>query len=86
MGKIMSDANLLKRLDKLESMEAIRNMVARYAEGADLKNDPVILGALFADDAIWEANGFGQYSGAKNIADGLSEIANQINFSFSNIS
>jgi len=40
----MADEQILKRLDRLESIEAIRTMVARYAEGADLKNDPVILG------------------------------------------
>ena len=43
----MADEQILKRLDRLESIEAIRTMVARYAEGADLKNDPVILGDLF---------------------------------------
>lgn len=78
----MADEQLLKRIDRLESIEAIRTMVARYAEGADLKNDPVILGDLFAEDAIWEANGFGQYFGAKNIAQGLSDIAkNSIHWS-----
>jgi len=63
------------RLARLESSEAIRALVARYAIGADKRNDPDIMGPLFADDAVWEAEGFTKYVGRDVIAKGLAEVA-----------
>lgn len=64
-----------ERLDRIESIEAIRAMVARYAIGADRRNDPEIMGPLFADDAVWEAEGFARHVGREAIAKGLAAIA-----------
>ncbi len=63
------------RLDRIESIEAIRAMVARYAIGADRRNDPEIMGPLFSEDAVWESEGFSRYVGRSAIAEGLAAIA-----------
>ena len=69
-----SDA-LELRLRRMEASEAIRNMIAAYAIGADRKNDPAILGPLFASDATWELDGVAKYTGREVIAAGLSGLA-----------
>jgi SnoaL-like domain len=71
----MSQHNLETRLHYLESCEAIRSLVGRYATAADQRNNPVIMQHLFHDDAVWCANGFGEYQGRQNILDALSGIA-----------
>jgi len=64
-----------ERLARLEARAEISDLVARYAQGADRKNDPAILGPLFADDAVWTAEGFGDLVGRDAIASGLAAIA-----------
>jgi hypothetical protein len=64
-----------KRLRRLEAIEAIKGVIARYTDGADKRNDPAIMGPLFHDDAVWEADGFGAHRGAATIAAALAEIA-----------
>lgn len=67
-------ASIEERLDRLESHETIRKLVARYAIGADRQNDPAIMAGLFHDDALWEAPGFSRFCGRDAIAAGLAEI------------
>jgi len=71
----MSQHSLEPRLYYLETCEAIRNLVGRYATAADQRNNSSILQHLFHDDAVWCANGFGEYQGRQNILDALSGIA-----------
>ncbi|MDR3509517.1 MAG: nuclear transport factor 2 family protein [Caulobacteraceae bacterium] len=68
-------ASLTRRLDRMESCEAIRALVSRYALGADRRNDPAVMGPLFSEDAVWEAEGFARYESRTTIAQGLSDIA-----------
>ena len=60
----------------MEAFEAIRQLIATYAVGADRKNDPEILGPLFSENAVWEADGITRLVGRDAIADGLSGLAN----------
>ncbi len=63
--------DLIRRLARLESLEAIRDLIAGYARGADRNNDPAIMAPLFAPDATWAAKGFGPFKGRDAIAQGL---------------
>jgi limonene-1,2-epoxide hydrolase len=74
--------NLEKRLRRLEAIESIRALKARYTEGADRKNDPRILMPLFAEDAVWEAEGFGRHEGKKAIENFLVETVKRIVWTF----
>lgn len=73
----MEAAALERRLRQLEAYEAIRQLIARYAVGADRKNDPELLGPLFSVDAVWEADGITRLEGREAIAAGLSGLANE---------
>ena len=64
------------RLRRMEAFEAIRQLIATYAIGADRKNDPEILGPLFSEQAIWEADGIAHLVGRDAIATGLAGLAN----------
>lgn len=59
----MNQETLAQRLDRLESIEAIRQLKARYCAACDEDHDPQKLGPLFDDDAVWEAGGIGRYEG-----------------------
>lgn len=67
----------IEMIRKLYSAEEIRNMIARYGIGADQKNSVRILKPLFAKDAIWSCQGFGEFTGNENIASALSKIAKE---------
>jgi len=67
--------SLEQRLEALEARAAITDLVARYALGADRRNDPAIMGPLFAADATWSAEGFAALEGRDAIAAGLAAIA-----------
>lgn len=67
--------SLEQRLEALEARAAITDLVARYALGADRRNDPAIMGPLFALDASWSAEGFATLKGRDAIAAGLAGIA-----------
>lgn len=69
--------SLEQRLEALEARAAITDLVARYALGADRRNDPAIMGPLFAADATWSAEGFAALDGRDAIAAGLAAIAAQ---------
>lgn len=64
-----------ERLARLEARAEISDLVARYAQGADRKNDPAMMGPLFADQATWSAEGFGTLVGRDAIAAGLAAVA-----------
>lgn len=68
---------LAKQIQQLHDLEAIKGLIARYAIGADRKNDPHIMGPLFAPDAVWECEGFGRFEGRDTIAKALSDVAQQ---------
>lgn len=64
-----------ERLFRIEARNAISDLVARYAHGADRKNDPAMMQPLFHDDATWSAEGFATLHGAQAIGEGLARIA-----------
>jgi hypothetical protein len=70
-------ATLEQRLKRLEDIEAIRLLVGRYAHAADRNNDPEIMGSLLAEDAVWEAPGFGRYEGRDEITRQLARIGRE---------
>jgi hypothetical protein len=75
--RIHDIASLEKRVRRLEAIESIKEVIARYTEGADKRNDPAIMGPLFAENATWEAAGFGRYEGRETIAKSLADIARE---------
>jgi hypothetical protein len=70
-------AGLMQRLERLEANEALRQLVSRYAHAADRRNDPVMMSALYTDDVIWSAKGFGTYCGKQAVTSYVAQLAQE---------
>lgn len=60
-----------------KTIEAIRNLKARYAALCDQQYDADRIAMLFTDDALWESPGLGRFEGReaiRNFFRGASEI------------
>ncbi len=64
-----------QRLHRIEARFAIGDLVARYAAGADRRNDPAMMAPLFAPDATWSSEGFATLAGRAAIARGRAALA-----------
>ena len=62
-------AQLERRVQALEDVNAIRNLKSRYAAYCDDNYNPEGLAALFTEDAVWESQGLGRYEGRDAIRD-----------------
>jgi ketosteroid isomerase-like protein len=68
--------SVLERLDRLESYNAISQLIADYAHAFD-RQDRTRLGSLWFDDSVFELGEFGRFVGREAIvagADGLWEV------------
>lgn len=63
----MAADGLLERIDRLESIEAIRSLKARYCAGCDDDHNPDTLLELFWPDAVWEASDIARCEGHREI-------------------
>lgn len=67
---------LAARLDRLESIEAIRRLKYDYCAACDDDHDGDAVAALFVDDGVWEATGVGRAEGRGAIRDLMFGIRN----------
>ena len=81
----MDMAAFEKRLTRLEDIEAIKQLKARYCEICDDMHNPDKIAALFAEDAIWESGDFGKAQGHKAIQDLFRNFQKMFSFSQHNI-
>ena len=51
---MISQDELLKRVEKLEAIEAIKHLKHEYCAYADDNFDPDGIASLFTEDAIWD--------------------------------
>jgi hypothetical protein len=70
----MSTASVEQRLDRLESIEAIRQLKARYCAGCDDDHNPETLGPLFEEDGVWEATSNGRFEGREAIMQFFADL------------
>jgi hypothetical protein len=73
-----TDEPLEKRLARIEDIEAIKKLKARYAYYCDHGYDADGFVSLFVEDAVWESNAFGTYRGRDEIYRFISTIGKQI--------
>ncbi len=66
----MPSTTLEDRIAKLEAIEDIRKLKARYAAHCDNNYDTENIVSLFTEDCVWEGDGRGLYNGR----DGLREL------------
>lgn len=72
---------LLARITRLEDIEAIRQLKARYCEICDDNHDPDQIVTIFTEDAIWEARGIGKARGHAELRALFNRFQQQISFS-----
>lgn len=76
----MSNDDLAARVDRLESIEAIKKLKHVYMEYCDLGYPPAHLGPLFVDEAVWTNAIFGHHDGRKAIETFFGGVSAQIVF------
>ncbi|MCX5894739.1 MAG: nuclear transport factor 2 family protein, partial [Proteobacteria bacterium] len=73
---------LAKRVQKLEDIEAIKQLKAEYADACDDMYNPKRMKGLFTKDAIWdgEEDGFGKYVGIEEVCKFFDGAKNTLKF------
>lgn len=81
----MDLAALEARITRLEDIEAIKQLKARYCEICDDDHNPETVKTVFADDGIWESEDFGKATGHEEISKLFANFRKMFNFSQHNI-
>jgi hypothetical protein len=63
----MDIAELEQRISRLEDLEAIKQLKARYCEICDDDHNPDRITSIFAEDGVWEGRGIGKARGHAEI-------------------
>jgi hypothetical protein len=77
----MDIAELERRLTRIEDLEAIKQLKARYCDICDDDHNPNRITTLFVDDGIWEGGDFGKAQGHAAIRQLFQGFQQQISFS-----
>lgn len=72
--------DLARRIDRLESIEAIKKLKHVYMHYCDLGYPPEKLGPLFTDNAVWTSKDFGHHAGRPAIEAFFGGVSAQIVF------
>ena len=73
------DENLEARVARLEAIEDIRALKARYADVCDTGYDPDHMRPLFTEDAFWDGGPrFGRYEGVDAVCGFFRDVSSQI--------
>ncbi|MFT5929632.1 MAG: hypothetical protein ACI805_002765, partial [Candidatus Azotimanducaceae bacterium] len=65
----MPDVTLEQRITRLEDLESIKQLKARYCEICDDDHNHELITTIFSDDGIWEGDGIGQAVGHAKIVE-----------------
>ena len=80
-GISMTQPSLEARITRLEDIEAIRRLKARYCEICDDDHNPDLITTLFTEDGIWEGDGIGRAEGHAEIRALFENFQRLISFS-----
>jgi hypothetical protein len=81
----MELADMERRLTRLEDIEAIKQLKARYCEICDDDHNPDRITSVFAEDGIWESADFGTAKGHAAIRELFRKFQKLIAFSQHNV-
>ena len=81
----MDMAELENRITRLEDIEAIKQLKARYCHICDDTHNPDTVVSVFAEDGIWESPEFGTAQGHAAIKELFSGFRKMFTFSQHNI-
>jgi SnoaL-like domain len=67
-GRVIAmSASIEERIQRLEDLEAIKQLKHRYATHCDDGYPPDLLAPLFTENAIWDGHGLGRFEGREAI-------------------
>lgn len=81
----MDIKELEKRITRLEDIEAIKQLKARYCEICDDFHNPDRITTIFAEDGIWESEEFGTARGHDEIRELFKKFRQLFSFTQHNI-
>ena len=81
----MDLAEIERRLTRVEDIEAIKQLKARYCEICDDAHNPDRITSVFAEDGIWESADFGLAKGHAEIRNLFQKFQKLIEFSQHNV-
>jgi SnoaL-like domain len=76
----MLEGDLQQRLARLEAVEEIKRLKARYCEFCDRQYDADGIAGLFAEGGTWEGEQFGRHIGRNEIRAFFARISSEIVF------
>ena len=76
----MENGDLERRIARLEDLEAIKQLRARYCEICDDDHNPERITTIFAEDAIWEGRGIGKANGHAEIRELFERFQKMMSF------
>jgi SnoaL-like domain len=76
----MAEMNLEQRLSRLEVIEEIKRLKARYCAYCDDKYDPDGIAGLFTENGTWDGESFGRYIGREAIRAFFQRASGEITF------
>ncbi|MCB1666851.1 MAG: nuclear transport factor 2 family protein [Porticoccaceae bacterium] len=77
--------DLEQRITRLEDIEAIKQLKARYCEISDDMHNPDRITSIFTEDAIWECPDFGKAVGHQAIRQQFISFQKMFSFSQHNV-
>tara|TARA_B100000945_G_scaffold142676_1_gene114190 strand:- start:14 stop:502 length:489 start_codon:yes stop_codon:yes gene_type:complete len=66
------------RIQRLEDIESIKQLVATYAKAVDLNGNREMLDNIFTKDSSWNCEGIGGWKGHDNVVQGLHETCTSV--------
>lgn len=76
----MPEATLERRLTRLEAIEEIKRLKARYCAYCDDRYDPDGIAGLFTEDGTWDGESFGRHVGRDAIRSFFQRASGEITF------
>jgi hypothetical protein len=73
--------DLEERVTRIEDLESIKQLKARYCEICDDDHNPDLITAIFTPDAVWEGEGIGRAQGHDEIRTLFEGFQKAIKFS-----
>lgn len=64
---------LAERLDRLEQIEALKQLKYRYCAAVDANYDADAIASMFTDDGVWDGGDLGYFSGREAIRKSFQE-------------
>ena len=77
----MELSELENRITRLEDLEAIKQLKARYCEICDDDHNPERIASIFTEDGIWEGRGIGDARGHEEIKELFQNFQRMISYS-----